>query len=279
MKKISAAFDGLKFSEGTLAYAIKIAWSSKVLLSGVFLESFLYHSYKLFDMVGAQGISDVKMKHLLEKDEAKRTASTAIFEQACKSANINYAIHHDKSFSLQELLKESIYSDLVLIGADETLNHFSEENPTQFIRDFLAEMQSPVLIVPRQYKEIEKVVLLYDGKPSSVYAIKMFNYMMPWLRDKETEVISVTDPKDAQELPDEELIKEFITCHYPKASYTLLKGDAEDEIITYLKNINKNVLVVSGAYKRGQVSRWFKTSMADLLMKEIDMPLFIAHNK
>ncbi|GAB2984097.1 hypothetical protein GCM10027049_22130 [Mucilaginibacter puniceus] len=279
MKKISAAFDGLKFSEGTLAYAIKVAESSKALLSGVFLESFLYHGYKLFDMVGAQGISEVKMRHLLEKDEATRRESTAIFEQACKNADIDYITHHDKSFALQELLKESIYSDLVLIGADETLSHFSEENPTQFIRDFLAEMQSPVLIVPREYKEIEKVVLLYDGRPSSVYAIKMFNYMMPWLKSKETEVISVTDPKDTQELPDGELIKEFITCHYPDASYTLLKGDPEEEIITYLKNINKNVLVVSGAYKRGQVSRWFKTSMADLLMKEIDMPLFIAHNK
>ena len=279
MKKISAAFDGLKFSEGTMAYAIKIAESSKALLSGVFLESFLYHSYKLFDMVGAQGISEVKMKHLLEKDAATRKESAAIFEQACKSADINYTIHHDKNFALQELLKESIYSDLVLVGAGETLSHFTEDSPTQFIRDFLADMQSPVLIVPREYKEIEKVVLLYDGKPSSVYAIKMFNYMMPWLRGKETEVISVTDPKNAQDLPDEELIKEFITCHYPNASYTLLKGDAEDEIITYLKNSNKNALLVSGAYTRGQVSRWFKTSMADLLMKEIDMPLFIAHNK
>jgi nucleotide-binding universal stress UspA family protein len=279
MKKISAAFDGLKFSEGTLAYAIKVAESSKALLSGVFLESFLYHSYKLYDMVGAQGISDVKMKHLLEKDETKRQESTAIFEQACKNADIDYTIHRDKNFALQELLKESIYSDLVLIGADETISHFSENTPTQFVRDFLAEIQSPVLIVPREYKEIEKVVLLYDGKPSSVYAIKMFNYMMPWLRGKETEVLSITDPKDAQDLPDEDLIKEFITCHYPDASYTLLKGDPEEGIITYLKNIKENILVVSGAYKRGQVSRWFKSSMADLLMKEIDMPLFIAHNK
>ena len=41
MKKISAVFDGLKFADSTLAYAIKLAESSKTLLSGVFLESFL----------------------------------------------------------------------------------------------------------------------------------------------------------------------------------------------------------------------------------------------
>ncbi|CAN5240396.1 hypothetical protein BH09BAC6_BH09BAC6_18780 [soil metagenome] len=277
MKKISAAFDGLKFSEGTLAYAIKLAESSSALLSGVFLESFLYHSYKLYDLMGSHGLSQVKMTHLLEKDAETRLKSAAIFEQACKKAKISYTIHHDESFAIKDLIRESIYSDLLLISADETLSHLEEERPTQFIRDLLVDAQCPVLIVPREYKQIDKVVLLYDGNPSSVKAIKMFNYMMPWLRSKETEVISVTDPKDIHELTDETLIKEFINCHYPDASYTLLKGDPEEEILTYLKDIPENILVVLGAYRRSQVSRWFKTSMADLLMKEIDMPLFIAH--
>jgi len=279
MKKISAAFDGLKFSKGTLAYALKFAKNSKTLLSGVFLESFLYHSYGLYDMVGSQGISQVKIKQLEEKDKETRRRSSAIFEKACKKARITYAIHHDENFALQELLKESIYSDLVLIGAEENLNHINEKAPTQFIREFLAETQCPVLIVPREYRELEKVVLLYDGKPSSVYAIKMFNYMLPWLRNKETEIITVTDPKEVQELPDGSLIREFVQCNYPEATYTLLRGDPEEEILSYLKNIPQNVLVVLGAYQRGQVSRWFKTSMADLLMKETNRPLFIAHQK
>lgn len=279
MKKISAAFDGLKFSEGTLAYAIKLAENSKALLSGVFLESFLYHSYGLYDMIGSQGVSEAKMKRLRQNDEETRRKSSAVFEAACKKAGISYAVHHDKNFALQELLKESIYSDLVLIGADENMSHINEKVPTNFIRNFLAETQCPVLIVPREYQEIEKVVLLYDGKPSSVHAIKMFNYMLPWMCNTATEVISVADLKEARELPDENLVREFIQCHYPEAIYTLLQGDPEEEILSYLKNVAKNVLVVLGAYQRGDVSRWFKTSMADLLMKNTGRLLFIAHQK
>jgi len=277
MKKISAAFDGLKFSHSTLTYAIELARASKTMLSGIFLESFLYHGYKLHDMVGTHGISEVKMKHLSEKDTETRLKSVAIFEQTCKDAHISYSIHHDESIALQELFKESIYCDLLLISADETLKQAVEKRPTHFVRELLAQTQCPVLIVPDKYKEIEKVVLLYDGKPSSVYAIKMFNYMMPWLQNKETEVVSVTDPRDLIELPDQNLVKEFIKCHYPAATYTLLKGDPEVEIISHLKRSNKNSLIVSGAYQRTQVSRWFKTSMADRLMGEINMPLFIAH--
>jgi len=279
MKKISAAFDGLKFSNGTLTYAIKLAESSKALLSGVFLDSFLYSGYKISELIGTHGISQVKMNHLLEKAKKTRLKSSSLFMRTCKKAHINYTIHHDRSFAIRELLKESVYSDLLLICADETLSRFTEDRPTQFIRDFLTEAQCPVMIVPREHKEVEKVVLLYDGKPSSVFAIKMFNYMMPWLRSKETEVLAVTDPDESPALQDESLMREFIQCHYPDAIYTLLSGDPEEEIINYLNTIPKNVLVVLGAYRRSQVSRWFKTSMADLLMKNIDMPLFIAHNK
>lgn len=278
MKKISAVFDGLKFADSTLAYAIKLAESSKALLSGVFLESFLYNSYKLDDLIGSQGLSQVKMKHLLDKDKASRLSSAGIFEEACKEAHISYSIHHDPGFTVPEVLKESIYSDLLLISAGETFSHLPDQPPTRFIRELLAGTQCPVLLTPRVYQEIEKVVLLYDGKPGAVHAIKMFNYMMPWLRGKATEVVSVSDTQDTAELPDEALVKEFIACHYPAASYTLLNGNPEDELITYLKNSSKNCLIVLGAYQRGGVSRWFKSSMADRLMKEIDAPLFIAHH-
>jgi nucleotide-binding universal stress UspA family protein len=67
--------------------------------------------------------------------------------------------------------------------------------------------------------------------------------------------------------------------HFDNVSYKVIKGAAEEEIVKYLKGVTANALVVLGAYRRGMVSRWFRPSMADLLMKEVKLPLFIAHNK
>lgn len=279
MKKIGAAFDGLKFSASTLEYGTHLASKSGALLSGIFLDDFTYHSYKIYDMVGSHGVSKEKVKHLMNADKATRLRSAASFEQACLKAKIKYVVHHDKSIAAQEILKESIYSDLVLLSSDETFNHFREDRPTQFIKDVLIDMQCPVLIVPEEYREIEKVVLLYDDKPASVFAIKMFNYLLPWMANIETEVVSVMDPQNSLELPDDKLIKEFVKCHYPDATYTILYGKADEQIVTFLKSQNQNVLVILGAYNRSTVSRWFKKSMADILMKEVSLPLFIAHNK
>jgi nucleotide-binding universal stress UspA family protein len=58
-----------------------------------------------------------------------------------------------------------------------------------------------------------------------------------------------------------------------------LKGLPEMEIISYLKKQKGSPLVVLGAYRRSMVSRWFRASLADALIKELKLPLFIAHGK
>ena len=64
-----------------------------------------------------------------------------------------------------------------------------------------------------------------------------------------------------------------------KEVFSVAKGDAEEQILGHLRNYKENELVVLGAYRRNELSRWFKVSMADTLMKELNTPLFIAPNK
>jgi hypothetical protein len=192
---------------------------------------------------------------------------------------LNYTVHHDRSIALHELLHESIYADLMIIENKETLMHYEETIPTRFIKDLLSEIQCPVLVVPAKYKPLDKLVLLYDGQPSSVYAIKTFSYLFPELKYLETEVLSVRESGRNRHVPDNRLMKEFMKRHFPQAYYTVLNGYADVEITENLKAQKNNLLVVLGAYKRSRVSRWFRESMADILMAEINFPLFIAHSK
>ncbi len=279
MKKIIAALDGLKFSESTKKYSIEIARQSKTHLVGVFLDDITYHSYKLYDLVKQDNVLESTVKHLEEKDTKTREASVRKFETACQETGINFSLHHDSSVALQELLHESIYADLLIVDRRETLTHYEEDIPTGFIHDLLTDVQCPVLLVPPKYKPIKKIVLLYDGEPSSMYAIKMFSYLLESLKSLPTEVVTVKGIKKDSHLPDNEIMKEFMKRHYPKANFTVLNGFAEIEIIEHVKKQNENSLVVLGAYRRGRVSRWFRESMADVLMKTLEIPLFIAHNK
>lgn len=278
MKKISAAFDGLKFTEATMQYAIEVAVKSKAVLSGVFLDDPLYHSYYLY--VSSETSADLagRIKRLNKNDREDRDHAASVFEETCKKAGINYIIHRDKSFALEELLKETIYSDLLIISTKETFTEYDDPAPTHFVSSLLSNTQCPVLIVPANYHPVERVVLLYDGKPASVQAIKMFGYLMPWFTEVPAEIVTVIEPKEHR-LPEEALIREFIQCHYPNAVYTVLHGNAKEKIIQNLHASTAKALIVCGAYQRSTVSMWFKSSMADMLMHELEMPLFIAQHK
>ncbi len=277
MKKIIAAFDGLKYNKSTKAYAVSIAQQTATHLVGVFLDDSLYTSYKVYDLIVTEGVSEKKLHKLSAADNTRRTDAANDFEKECQKNKLEYSIHHEKNIAIQAIKHESIYADLLVIGANETLTHYTEKKPTRFIRELLTDTQCPVLIVPDKYKPIQKVVLLYDGQPTSVYAIKMFSYLLPALAVQEIEILSVNPPEATMHMPENRLMKEFIKRHYPKAKYAVLKGFAEEEIISFLNKQEENTLVVLGAYRRGTVSRWFRESMADTLMKQIKLPLFIAH--
>jgi len=280
MKKFIAAFDGLRFSESTLDYAIFLAKHAKEHLVGVFLEDFTRHSYSAIDITKYAGEDfDRHVQELNEKDREERDESITKFEQACQNMGLNYSMHRDRNIAIQELLHESIYADLIIIDEDQTLTRYEEPAPTRFIRELLNDVQCPVVIVPKTYKPVEKIVLLYDGEPSSVYAVRMFSYLFDAIKHFETQVITVKAREEDMHLPDNRLMKEFIKRHYPKAEYVVLKGNAEDEIIRYLHREKKDPLIALGAYRRSKLSRLFRPSMADYLLQHLKMPLFIAHNK
>lgn len=279
MKKFIAAFDGLRFSDSVMEYAILLAKESSSHLVGVFLEDYLRHSYKIYDLVTKEGTPEVKQKKLEEKDAKTRAAAVHRFETACQKAGMSYTVHHDRDTAIHELLHESIYADLLIVNSSETLTAYTEKIPSEFIRDLLSHVQCPVLIVPQRFKPIEKLVLLYDGEPTSVHAIKMFSYMLASLKQTPTEVISVKNANQTRIIPDKKLMKEFMKRHFPNAVYSVFKGLPEMAIVDHLKKQKENSLVILGAYRRSTVSRWFRASMADVLMRDLKLPLFIAHNK
>lgn len=279
MKKIIAAFDGLKYAAGTRDYAVYLAKQTGTHLVGVFLDDPIYKSYNAYDLLVTKNLMPDQLQEYEAKDKLTRNNAAANFEKICGLEKLEYTVHHDKNIALQELKHESIYADLLVIDSSETLTHYPEKLPTRFIRDLLSDVQCPLLLVPKKYKPIQKIILLYDGKPSSVFAIKMFSYLLPELNAIDTEVVSVNPVAATTHVPDKKLMKEFMKRHFPKAKYTVLKGLAEEEIVKYLLQIKEDAIVVLGAYKRGNVSRWFRESMADVLMKELKLPLFVAHNK
>lgn len=279
MRKIIAAFDGLRYSSSTRDYAIHFSRQTQAHLVGVFLDDIMRTSYRISDMASGEGSTDDRLGKLNKKDQRMREASSADFAIKVKEEGLSFAIHHDYNVAIRELLHETMYADMLVIDGHETLTNYAEPVPTDFIRDLLSNAQCPVVVVPAHFKPVSKLIWLYDGQPTSVHAMKMFCYVLPELADYHVEVITVKPAGKPAYMPDHKLVREWLKRHCPKAAFTVLKGDAETAITQYLKTVKEQPLVILGAYRRNTVSRWFRPSMADNLIRNLKLPVFIAHNK
>lgn len=278
-KKFLAVFDGYRFSQSTLDYAIQLTKEADALLVGIFPDESIYRSYNVALTISAQQDADQKLIEIDEKDQEKREETVIKFQKACNQAEIHYTYHKNSNIAIGELKQESIFADMIIINSKESFNPFNEKAPTHFIRELLSDVQCPVLVVPDRFKPIDKITLLYDGAPPSVFAIKMFSYILSNLGNLPIEVFTVKEKAQGAHLPNNKLMREFIKQHFPKAKFIVTKGNPEEQIPGHLRNHKGNELVILGAYRRSEISRWFKTSMADILINELDTPLFIAHNK
>lgn len=278
MKDFLAVFDGLRLSKSTFQYAQQLARSAEAHLTGVFLNDPTYRSYNVSEVLNTVPDADNAITLLEEKDKKKRENAALWFQKECEKSHAEFSIHRDKNIALPELKHESVFADLIVINKHETFTKYREKPPTRFVNNLLADVQSPVLLVPDSFRNIDNVVLLYDGQPSSLYAIKMFAYLFGnW--QLPVEAFTVNDHMANLRTPDKKLMRTFIKGHFPQATFTVAEGNAKERILKHLKHSNENMLIVLGAYQRTDLSRWFKASMADILMKAFNTSLFIAHCK
>lgn len=197
------------------------------------------------------------------------------FRESCCCREVPVRIHRNRGVPLNEILLESRFSDLIVVDPETSFKPVEHGFPGQFVRDVLLAAECPVVVSPYDFDELDRVLFAYNGSASSVFAIKQFTYLFPEFRRKKAVVVTVRNGGEAV-LEEQYKIKEWFSAHYEDVAFEVLKGEASDELFAYLLD-KKNAIVVLGAYGRGVLSRFFKPSQANLLLKTINLPVFIAH--
>lgn len=279
MKNFIAVFDGYKMSESTLSYAVSLSRDSGALLTGVFLDAFFYHNYDLGSVLKHESNPDKVIDVLEEKDRKQRDLAVLHFEKACKEAGVLYAIHRDENMPIQELKYESMFADLIIINEHETFSRSIAFTPRDFIDELLAQSHCPVMVVPDVFSPISQLVCLYDGSPSSIFAIKMFNYLFNALKDLPVTILTVNDEDtEVLYLPENLQIMGLTDRIFSTINYQVLKGPVKEQILSDIEG-SANKLLVLGAYQLNSITKLFVHGLADELMTKQDMPLFIAPKK
>jgi nucleotide-binding universal stress UspA family protein len=273
MKKIIIAFDGRHFPEGAMEMAAWLDQREKVLLAGVFLSPIDYREVIGYSGIGMGG--PVVMPPFEEDDRMVQTV-IARFEEHCQRQGLEYRVHKDTElFALQELIRETRFADLLMLSSELFYENIEKEQPNEYLRKTLHDSECPVMLVPERFRAPESLVMTYDGKASSVYAIRQFAYLFPELSELECLLVGADEEPDAS-LPQAQLIEELVSRHYPHLTIRHFAGEDREGFRQWL-GARQDCLLVTGAYGRGEVSSLFRKSFVADLIREHRMPIFIAH--
>jgi nucleotide-binding universal stress UspA family protein len=275
-KKILLAMEGNRFSASTLKYGMEIARRTDSLLVGVFMRDLKYAGYA-YPVIFDQPFVDTAVYSKFLKEERETiNANIKLFNDKCAGEGIAHKVHFDESAPIEGLLHESAYADLIIMDARMNISDLLPDSPSSTLRDILVDAHCPILIVPGSYQEIRNIILSYDGSHSSALAIRMFNYVFPEWSDYPTHLVSVNEAK-GNHLKENQNIRELMGRHYSNVKYEVMTGDVAKEMKKFMKYNSRNSLVVMGAYGRNALSRLWRQSLANMVIKDIKVPVFISH--
>jgi nucleotide-binding universal stress UspA family protein len=217
-----------------------------------------------------------QIDHLSEEDSQK-TEVIATFEKGVKNAKIRYQIYNDFKITAHELIKQTTYADLLILSYEIFFNHVTRKKDTSLLYHILKGSRCPVFIVPENIKPIKNIILTYDGKESSVFAIRAFSNLFDYaVKDKITTILTVSPVAD-EEIKNEKYLMELVKEHFRNVGLQLLNGySTSKEILNFADGVD-DPLVIMGAYGRSTISNLIIPSVARRIIEHRRIPLLIAH--
>jgi hypothetical protein len=273
MKKMLFICDVNNFSSGAFTFLEDLYKKNEFLLTGAF-----FHSVN-FDVLMPTGLAFSSDPLIAYSDSDIDAVNKSIlrFEQKCQQIGIEYRVHEESEcFKLPEAIKETRFSDAMVISEKLFFSHLESEQPNSYMKDLLHASECPVVIIPEDYNNITHVTIAYDGKKESVFAIKQFCYLFPHYTQLPTDIVYWVDKTD-DEIPDLEYLQEFAARRFSNLNFKELFFDPKKYIADWSRK-NRNTLFISGSYRRSGLSTVLKENFVDNLIKNYSATIFIAHN-
>ena len=275
MEKLLLVINAHQPNLTSIDFACQVASLTGSTLTGLFIEN-IFFGYVPESLNSPSYFQQIKAR----EDETTVVADTGhairLFVDQCAKKKIRLETYIDKGEPVQKIVYESRFADLLIIDPDLDFYRQSAQLPSRLVKEVLAKAECPVMLAPDRYESVEEIVFCYNGSASSVFAIKQFTYLLPQLHGKKVVLLEVNDSGNREFNEDHRKMVSWLRNHYLAVVYDKLEGTEKDKLFTYLL-LKTHRWVVMGAYGRSTLSTFFKRSSADILIRTVDLPLFITH--
>jgi len=271
MKKIAIVCDGKHFPNGAFQLMDNLNKANPLLLKGIFLSAAEYSGLWFYDDKSQGKL----LAAVMEEDDKIIAQNIDLFSQRCRENNIEYRAHgHTDDFIFSAIKKESRFADLLVMSSESFYENLHAQQPNSYTKTVLHQAECPVLLVPEKVQPPSTIIICYDDSEAAVFAIKQFAYLFPQWCNLETVVVYAD--KDGQPIPNLDYLEELVESYFSHVIFQPLQIEPARYFSTWAEHY-KNALVVAGSYGRSPIAEFFKISFVAELIKDHELPVFIAH--
>jgi hypothetical protein len=272
MNKILLTYDGRHFSESVFEWARFIHSHHPIMATAVFLPEIDY--IELLYSYGGVMTGPTFETDSLPVGDTTLQSHIEKFIGLCKEHKIYHKVHTDFTKHVgAEVREESRFADLMVMCSETYYENMGADTQQDYINDTLRKANCPVLAVPGKFSAPRSVILAYDGSDQSVYAIKQFAYLFPWMLDAPAVLVNFSDAKD---VPEHNLIDELLNAHFSAAAIMHFAPTSQKEMENWML-ANNSPILVTGAYGRSMLSEAIKKSFISQILIDHKLPVFVAH--
>ncbi|ATL48737.1 hypothetical protein COR50_17075 [Chitinophaga caeni] len=269
--------DALHFREEELDYFYKVSQQLDGELTVLFLRDntgFAIPASNPTAETDVEFVEQMIQKKMSQQQEAY-IEKCKEFIDACNRKNYKVTLQEVHEWSTETIVYESMFADLLLVNYYTTQVPLHEKGISGFIEDVLINASCPVIITPDEYKPIDEIVFTYNGTKSSMFAIKRWTQIFQNLDEIPIRVIYVEE-NNSKEVPGKSFLDKYLSVHFKNVSYMKLEGEPSNAIYSFLAH-KVNCMVTFGAFGRSRLSRFFRKSQSEKVIKMLNIPIFVTH--
>ncbi|MGH7814165.1 MAG: universal stress protein [Candidatus Binataceae bacterium] len=276
IKKILIGIDTSEHSRNAQAYAFHLARQFGASLVGLHIVDIVSIEGSFFhDISGSLGLEPYldfssKMREVLT---GRGREVLAEFAEAAKREGIPAETVLDMGIVPNQICERAKGADLVIIGHRGVNERFSTGLLGSTAETVARKCPRPVFISPKQFREINRPVLAYDGSERSARAMRAAAEFSSAIGKPLTVITVARDPKLGERTLAE--ARAYFEPYTPKAEFKLIAGHANEEIMKYLKENDSDLLFI-GAYGHSRIIEMVLGSTTEYVLRNAPCPVFLS---
>lgn len=276
ISNILIPIDGSDFSKTALQYGIYIAKKLEAGLTGLHVIDIKVVQGPLMGEIALYSNVPTSYEFLPKIEDALGKRGEKILEDfraSCEQAGVKHELKIIKGLIDEVIIHEAEKAEWTLLAQRGEHFHLTQGAILGSTAEAVVrKSKKPVMITPKDFREIESMALAYDGSAPAENALKAAAELAEKAKWPLT-LVTITDDSEAGN----KLISKaevFLEPYMIDTDYVILKGREDREILKFI-NEGSVELMIMGAFGKGRVKELLLGSTTSFIIRKSPIPVLL----